>query len=256
MSLSQRRALDLRSDTEALLGDRVVVVGLRPRWAKVVVPSQPSQKDPRGYPGWVPRRQLTAVATAATPQVATVTDRTAWLRTDDADARRVIEISFGTRLPVVGRAAGSVRVVAPGGTVRRLAAGTVAVHDRGTPAIPAGRAGLVGTARSFLGLQYLWGGLSGFGLDCSGLTWLDYRVHGIRIPRDALPQSRHGRRVSTRAPADLLFYASNGRVHHVSMYLGNGQMIHAPRTGQPVKIVAFSAPPLRAEYIGARRYLG
>jgi cell wall-associated NlpC family hydrolase len=256
MSLSQRRALDLRSDTEALLGDRVVVVGLRPRWAKVVVPSQPSQKDPRGYPGWVPRRQLTAVATAATPQVATVTDRTAWLRTDDADARRVIEISFGTRLPVVGRAAGSVRVVAPGGTVRRLAAGTVAVHDRGTPAIPAGRAGLVGTARSFLGLQYLWGGLSGFGLDCSGLTWLDYRVHGIRIPRDALPQSRHGRRVSTRAPADLLFYASNGRVHHVSMYLGNGQMIHAPRTGQPVKIVAFSAPPLRAEYVGARRYLG
>jgi cell wall-associated NlpC family hydrolase len=40
------------------------------------------------------------------------------------------------------------------------------------------------------------------------------------------------------------------------MYLGNGQMIHAPRTGQPVKIVAFSAPPLRAEYVGARRYLG
>jgi cell wall-associated NlpC family hydrolase len=256
MSLSQRRALDLRSDTEALLGDRVVVLRLRPRWAKVAVPSQPSQKDPRGYPGWVPRRQLTAVPTAATPQVATVTERTAWLRTDDADARRVIEISFGTRLPVVGRAAGSVRVLAPGGTVRRLAAGTVAVHQRGTPAIPASRAGLVGTARSFLGLQYLWGGLSGFGLDCSGLTWLDYRVHGIRIPRDALPQSRHGRRTSTRAPADLLFYASNGRVHHVSMYLGNGQMIHAPRTGRPVTVVAFSAPPLRAEYVGARRYLG
>jgi cell wall-associated NlpC family hydrolase len=149
-----------------------------------------------------------------------------------------------------------VRVLAPGGTVRRLAAGTVAVHQRGTPAIPASRAGLVGTARSFLGLQYLWGGLSGFGLDCSGLTWLDYRVHGIRIPRDALPQSRHGRRTSTRAPADLLFYASNGRVHHVSMYLGNGQMIHAPRTGRPVTIVAFSAPPLRTEYVGARRYLG
>lgn len=256
MTLSQRRALDLRSDTEALLGDRVVVLRLRPRWAKVVVPSQPSQKDSRGYPGWVPRRQLTAVSTPSTSQVATVTGRTAWLRTDDADARRVIEISFGTRLPVVGRTAGYVRVVAPGGAVRRLASGAVAVHDRGAPALPASRAGLVGTARSFLGLQYLWGGLSGFGLDCSGLTWLDYRVHGIRIPRDALPQSRHGRRVSTRRAADLLFYASNGLVHHVSMYIGNGQMIHAPRTGQPVKIVAFSAPPLRGEYAGARRYLG
>jgi cell wall-associated NlpC family hydrolase len=113
---------------------------------------------------------------------------------------------------------------------------------------------LVSTSKSFLGLQYLWGGLSGFGLDCSGLTWLDYRVHGLRIPRDALPQSQHGLRVSTRVPGDLLFYASNGRVHHVSMYVGDGQMIHAPRTGQPVQVIAFSAPPLRDEYVGARRY--
>jgi gamma-D-glutamyl-L-lysine dipeptidyl-peptidase len=255
MSLSQRRALDLRSDTEALLGDRVVVVRLKPRWAKVVVPSQPSQKDSRGYPGWVPRRQLTALAPPHAALVATVVDRTAWLRADDAEAQRVTEISFGTRLPVVSRASGYVRVAAPGGVVRRMSRGAVVVHAPGTPALAASRSGMVGTAKSFLGLPYLWGGLSGFGLDCSGLTWLDYRVHGIRIPRDALPQSRHGKRVSTRLPADLLFYASSGRVHHVSMYLGGGQMIHAPRTGQPVKIVAFSAPPLRSEYAGARRYL-
>ena len=255
MSLSQRRALDLRSDTEALLGDRVVVVQLKPRWAKVVVPSQPSQKDSRGYPGWVPRRQLTALAPPHAALVATVTHRTAWLRADDPDAQRMTEISFGTRLPVLSRGSGYVRVAVPGGAVRRLATGAVVVHAPGTPAIAASRAGLVGTAKSFLGVQYLWGGLSGFGLDCSGLTWLDHRVHGIRIPRDALPQSRHGRRVSTRLPGDLLFYASSGRVHHVSMYLGAGQMIHAPRTGQPVKIVAFSAPPLRSEYAGARRYV-
>ena len=80
-------------------------------------------------------------------------------------------------------------------------------------------------------------------------------MHGITIPRDALPQSQHGRQVSTPAPGDLLFYAHRGLVHHVSMYLGDGQMIHAPRTGQPVQVVAFSAPPLRAEYAGARRYL-
>lgn len=256
MSLSQRRALDLRSDTEALLGDRVVVVRLRPRWAKVVVPSQPSPKDPRGYPGWVPRRQLTARTPASTAQVATVTTRTTWLRTDDAAASRVSEISFGTRLPVVATVVGQVRVLTPRGVVRRLRAGAVVVHDRGRPAIAPSPESLVRTAKSFVGLQYLWGGLSGFGLDCSGLTWLDHRVHGITIPRDALPQSQHGDVVTARSPGDLLFYARDGLVHHVSMYVGDGLIIHAPRTGQPVQVVSFSAPPLRQEYVGARRYSG
>jgi len=256
MTLSQRRALDVRSDTEALLGDRVVVVGLRPHWAKVVVPSQPSQKDPRGYPGWVPRRQLTATAPAQTAEQATVVRRTAWLRTDDAAATRVVEISFGTRLPLVAQVAGYVRVMTPQGVVRRLPASAVSVHDRGAPAIAPNRSSLVSTAKSFLGLSYLWGGLSGFGIDCSGLTWLDYRAHGITIPRDALPQSQHGQPVATRLPGDLLFYAHHGLVHHVSMYVGDGLMIHAPHTGSSVQVISFSAAPLRQEYFGARRYLG
>jgi cell wall-associated NlpC family hydrolase len=254
MTLDQRRALDVRSNTEALLGDRVVIVRLRPHWAKVVVPSQPSQKNRRGYPGWVPLRQLTARAPTRTAKVATVTSRTAWLRSDDADNARTIEISFGTRLHVAGRVGHYVRVLTPRGVVRRLSRGAVVVQAPGDAAIAFTRAGLRRTAKSFLGLQYLWGGLSGFGLDCSGLTWLDYRVHGIRIPRDALPQSRHGRHTSTRAVGDLLFYASNGLVHHVSMYIGGGYMIHAPRTGEPVQIVRFSQQPLRSEYAGARRY--
>ena len=255
MSLSQRRALDLHSDTEALMGDRVVVVRLRRHWAKVVVPSQPSQKDRRGYPGWVPRRQLTASAPSATGKVATVTDRTAWLRSDDGAAARATEISFGTELPVAGTVAGYVRVTTPDGSVRRLASSDVSVHAPGEPAVAPTRSSLGTTAKSFLGLPYLWGGLSGFGIDCSGLTWLDYRVHGIRIPRDALPQSRAGESVRAKLPGDLVFYASSGRVHHVSMYLGDGQVIHAPHTGTTVRIVAFSAPPLRSEYAGTRRYL-
>jgi cell wall-associated NlpC family hydrolase len=255
MTLSQRRNLDLRSDTEALMGDRVVVVRLRRHWAKVVVPSQPSQKDPRGYPGWVPRRQLTAEPPADSAQVATVTDRTAWLRSDDGAMERVTEISFGTYLPVAASGPGYVRVSTPGGTMRRLSASAVAVHVPGAPALTPSRDGLTRTATSFVGLPYLWGGLSGFGIDCSGLTWLDYRVHGIRIPRDALPQSRAGRRVTTKEPGDLVFYARDGLVHHVSLYLGDGRVVHAPHTGQTVRIVAFSAAPLRAEYAGTRRYL-
>lgn len=256
MTLSQRRDLDLRSNTEALLGDRVVVVKLRKRWAKVVVPSQPSQKDARGYPGWVPRRQLTATAPRSSVQVATVVARTAWLRTDDSTLARTMKISFGTHLPVVGQAPGYVRVTTPKGAVRRIKARAVSVHAKGEPAITPSRSSLVATAKSFLGVHYLWGGLSGFGLDCSGLTWLDYRAHGIRIPRDSLPQSQHGTAVTSRVPGDLLFYANDaGRVHHVTMDIGGGQIIQAPHTGAVVRIDDFSDQPLRSEYVGARRYL-
>ncbi|MEZ5191579.1 MAG: hypothetical protein R2734_02950 [Nocardioides sp.] len=109
MTVAQRRALNGRADTQALLGDRVRVVRLRPRWAKVVVRDQPTPQDARGYPGWVPRRQLSAAAPPASDTVATVVARLAWLRTDEGGGSRVLQVGFGTRLPVVGTipAAGS-----------------------------------------------------------------------------------------------------------------------------------------------------
>ena len=109
------------------------------------------------------------------------------------------------------------------------------------------------TAEGFVGLAYLWAGASGFGVDCSGLTWLSYRLHGLRIPRDAAPQSRHGTRASPPRRGDLRFYATDGLVHHVAMDVGNGLMVHSPATGQSVVVVATST--LAAQYAGARRYL-
>ena len=255
MTTAERRALGGRADTQALLGDRVRVLRLRPRWAKVVVPSQPSQLDARGYPGWVPRRQLTATPPTRSARLATVTRRTAWLRGDRPDGRALLRISFGTRLPVVGRTPRTVRVAMPDGTVRRVGRRAVEVHGRGEPALEPTRDSLVRTATSFAGLPYLWSGVSGFGLDCSGLTWLTYRVHGLQTPRDALPQSQSGTPVRTPRRGDLMFYASDGLVHHVSMYVGDGRMVHSPGTGQTVEVIPASTPAYRDEYSGARRYL-
>lgn len=257
MTLAQRRSLWHRADTQALLGDRVRVVALRPGWARVVIPNQPSQLDPRGYPGWVPRRQLSAVAPAASTHVATVVTRTASLRTDQAEDRALFPISYGTRLPYLGTVGRRVRVALPGGITRRLPIASVRVHQRTAPALPASPRALVRMALGFRGLPYLWAGLSGFGFDCSGLTWMDYRVHGIQIPRDALPQSRAGRHVrrADLRRGDLLFYATDGVVHHVAMYVGNGNMVHAPRTGRTVEVVPMSTPAYAREYAGARRYL-
>jgi cell wall-associated NlpC family hydrolase len=112
-------------------------------------------------------------------------------------------------------------------------------------------AGLVATAREFMGLQYLWGGLSAWGFDCSGLTWAVYRVHGITIPRDADAQFAAGTPVARGAlrPGDLLFY-ERPVVGHVAIYAGGGMMIEAPNSASRVRLV----PVRSADFVGAKRF--
>ncbi len=254
LTLAQRRDLNGRADTQTLLGERVRVLRVDGRWAKVAVPDQPTPGSRRGYPGWVPLRQLTGRHPPTSAELATVTARTTWLRSDDAAATRTTEISFGTELPSLGTSGGWVRVRTPLGAVRRVAATAVAVHPPTRPALAPTRRGLVHTAQSFTGLDYLWAGVSRFGVDCSGLVWADYRVHGIVIPRDAAPQSVRGTPVRFAAlrRGDLMFYASGGVVHHVTMYAGRHRMVQAPHTGSAVQTV----PASRVGFAGARRYLG
>jgi cell wall-associated NlpC family hydrolase len=256
MSTEQRRGLSGRADTQALLGDRVRVLRLGTTWAKVRVPDQPVPGVAGGYRGWVPRRQLTARAPTYSSRLATVTSPTTWLRRPDTGARSLL-ISFGTRLPFLGARDDSHSLVAlPSGRRLVVATTAVSVHDRGRPALARTGRSLVRRARQFVGLPYLWAGRSGFGFDCSGLTSLDYRVHGVVIPRDAGPQSTGGTRVTAGhlALGDLLFYATNGVVHHVSMYAGDGRMVHAPGTGRSVEVIPTSTSAYAREYAGARRY--
>ncbi|HET8768969.1 MAG TPA: NlpC/P60 family protein [Pedococcus sp.] len=258
MTLADRRGLQGRAETQSLLGDRLLVTAVSGSWASVLAPDQPTPKDARGYPGWVPVRQLSAVAPRSGTQAATVVARTAWLRGDTAAAARVVEVSFGTRLPVLGTAGGLVRVALPGGVVRRVDPTAVVRTSTDGRALPATGASVVASARGFTGLPYLWAGRSGFGFDCSGLTSLVYRVHGVRIPRDADAQALAGRRVASTSmvPGDLLFYAtSSGYVHHVSMYAGSGLMVQSPATGQSVQIIPVATPAYAVQQAGARRYL-
>jgi gamma-D-glutamyl-L-lysine dipeptidyl-peptidase len=217
VTVSERLALVGRMPTQVLYGERVRVLARRGGWTKIAVPDQPSPLDSRGYPGWVRSWQLGPAFAA--PLL--VTARSARLPNG-------MEVGFGSQVP-------------PG-----------AVPAAATRRLRVTRADLVRTAERFVGLHYLWGGLSAWGYDCSGLTWAVYRAHGIAIPHDADAQFAAGRPVSLARmrPGDLLFY-EHPVVGHVAMYIGGGRMIEAPNSRSAVRIV----PVRLADFRGVRRFL-
>lgn len=117
--------------------------------------------------------------------------------------------------------------------------------------------GVVSDAMKYLGIPYEWGGDSPQGFDCSGLTKYVYRDFGVTLPHSAEEQSRIGISVSRDQliSGDLIFFAKNGRVHHVGIYIGNDRFLHAPNTGDVVKISNLSGTHYGREFTIGRRYL-
>lgn len=116
------------------------------------------------------------------------------------------------------------------------------------------RAQMVSFARRYLGGRYVWGGTSlGRGVDCSGYTQAIYRNFGYSIPRTSRSQAASGRKISASQarPGDLFFYGKGGRINHVGMYIGNGQIIHASneRTGIKISNAYYRSPIRVVRYI-------
>jgi len=108
--------------------------------------------------------------------------------------------------------------------------------------------GVVGIAMRYLGTPYVWGGASPSGFDCSGFVMYVYAQVGVSLPHNAAAQYGYGSPVSRSnlEPGDLVFFNGLG---HVGIYVGGGSFIHAPHTGDVVKISSLSAD----SYFGARR---
>ena len=242
MDTATRRGLVGRVATQALLGEHLTVVGTAPGgWLRVIATNQRTSLDSRGYPGWVPVGQTTTHKPTATTYVATVTARTAWLV--DNNRAHVLEVSFATRLPVVRTGGDYVSVLTPTGVSRRIPATAVVVRHAKTQALPKTVAGVIATARTLVGIPYLWGGRSGYALDCSGLTQLVFRLHGVTLPRDTGDQAKAGTAVpaGNRSPGDLLFYGGSPPTH-VALMSTTTRMIEAPSSGLNVREVVIRAP--------------
>ncbi|WP_304548897.1 C40 family peptidase [Blastococcus sp. TF02A-26] len=99
----------------------------------------------------------------------------------------------------------------------------------------------VDTALAQVGDRYVWGAGGPDAFDCSGLTQYAYAAAGVSLPHSSRMQSQMGTAVSRAElqPGDLLFFYSP--VSHVAMYIGNGQMVHASTSSQPVKVVGMDS---------------
>jgi cell wall-associated NlpC family hydrolase len=109
----------------------------------------------------------------------------------------------------------------------------------------------VETAFAYHGIPYLWGGETPSGFDCSGLLLYVFRQHGVNLPHYSGSQFLLGTKVAPAEllPGDAVFFGSP--IHHVGMYVGGGYYIHAPRTGDFIKLSKLAD---RRDYAGARRY--
>ena len=109
------------------------------------------------------------------------------------------------------------------------------------------RVDLVQFAKKFVGNPYVWGGVSlTKGADCSGFVLSVFKQFGISLPHYSVAQSTYGSKISPSEaqPGDLFFYAKNGTINHVAIYIGNGQVVHAssPRTGIKISNAFYRTP--------------
>jgi cell wall-associated NlpC family hydrolase len=168
-----------------------------------------------------------------------------------ADHKRTVNAKLAAAQALLDRLTAAQRAAVAASDGPAPAAGTPAPATRDSARVPlapvtapssrAARA--VAFAYRAIGLPYVWGATGPGSYDCSGLTQAAWRAAGVSLPRTTYTQINAGTRVSRSQlrPGDLVFFYSG--VSHVGLYIGGGQMIHAPHPGSTVRIAPISEMP-------------
>ncbi len=181
--------------TEILFGESADILEVNKNWTRIKMHYD-------GYEGWMDTKQLRPVA-------------------DEVLAKRKVTIvteDFSSVMMNDGKT-----LLSMGSEVEFPAVASRRSHDV--------RESIALTAKEFINVPYLWGGKSFFAVDCSGFTQLVYKIHEIKLPRDASQQVNVGESLSfveESRPGDLAFFENaEGKIIHVGIMLENQRIIHA-----------------------------
>ena len=244
--------------TKLYKGDKVEILETSNGWHKI--------KASNGKIGWVSGDyiKVSSGSTSQTSYKATVTADSLNVRKGAGTSYSVItKLSKGTVVDVLESASnGWKKIKTSNGTIGWVSGSYLAncvVEQPSTPSTNKVQA-VIDLAHKQLGKPYVWGAEGPNSFDCSGLIYYVYKnAAGITLPRTSSAQYSAGVAVSRSnlKAGDLIFSSTDGtgNITHVAIYVGDGQMIHAPRNGKNVEKVSINNSYWNKAYVGARRVL-
>lgn len=218
--------------TQALMNTPAIVVETSGEWAHVTLPD---------YMGWIRTDELEEPIArvfckvgehCSTPLqlAAVITALDTRLYTDSSGDHTIGIVYLSTTLPLLNTIdAERVQVALPGERTAWLDRKAISIRQFEEPYPRKDIPTIIGYARAFLGVPYLWGGTSCEGIDCSGLMQLCYRMGGYILPRDGDQQHdflQHSVKREAMQAGDLIFFGSE-QITHVAMALNNTEYIHS-----------------------------
>ncbi|MDK2820082.1 MAG: hypothetical protein PWP31_47 [Clostridia bacterium] len=237
--------------TQALLGDEIRIIEDENDWVQAEVPD--------GYIGWIKKDTIVKTIPPKYEDIVAITAPSTKLY-QDPGLKVIGEALLGTDVPYLDENNKWFKVWVPGqGSVWVLKKDAELWPDGKVPDTPRSGEDVINVANRLRGVHYLWGGVSRYGIDCSGLVYVSYFLNGIKLPRDADQQFEVGQEVEKRdlEPGDLVFFNTDGFDSvptHVGIYLKNGYFINS-RSRMGVVISHLNEPIFVKGYLGARRYL-
>ncbi|WDF67399.1 NlpC/P60 family protein [Sphingobacterium oryzagri] len=243
-------------------------------------------RTPEGYIAWIQRSSLTLMDEDAVSawknakRIMYTNDFGKSYSAPDANSQRISDLVYGDMLALVAEHEQFYQVAYPDGRTGYVAKEEALPFSDWLNSRQANAQTILQSAKTMLGLPYLWGGTSVKAVDCSGFTKTSFFMNGYIIPRDASQQALYGQSIDildkngdfdpakalkNLRPADLLFFAggkkpgSQARVTHVALYLGDGEFIHAAgtvRINSMLKAAANYDDFQTRTVVAAKRYLG
>ena len=239
--------------TKAYKGNKVEILDTSNGWYNI--------KLSNGKIGWVSASYV-SISSQTTSYKATVNATSLNVRKGAGTNYSVVtKLSKGTVVDVIESASnGWKKIKTSSGTTGWVSGSYLATGVANNPSSTNKVEAVINLARQQIGKPYVWGAEGPNSFDCSGLVYYVYKnAANVTLPRASSSQYGSGVAVtkSNLKEGDLIFSSTDGtgNITHVSIYSGNGKMIHAPRSGKNVEEISMSTTYWSNAYVGARRIL-